>query len=283
MLYGTRKRIFSHNREKIGATEVTVAVTPTGYADAIHEGRVFAMPEQKRMPFSHFLDELSSPKEGEVHYVQEQNSNLTTEFEALLGDVEELEWAREAFGDGAPDAVNFWMGDHRAVTSTHKDPYENIYCVVRGYKDFILFPPTDLPWLYYQDYPQGVFQRTDKGDFEVKLLEDQGNFPAAAQKKSIMTKMPSFADKIPWISVDPVKPDLSKHPDYRNATPYHVRVESGDALYLPSLWFHHLRQSHGCVAVNFWYDMQFDARYAYLNALSQMDSLRRGRSVKTDV
>ncbi len=44
------------------------------------------------------------------------------------------------------------------------------------------------------------------------------------------------------------------------ASPLKVRVEAGDALYLPSLWFHHLRQSHGCIAVNFWYDMEFDAR-----------------------
>ena len=27
-----------------------------------------------------------------------------------------------------------FKGDKRAVTSMHKDPYENIYCVVRGYK-----------------------------------------------------------------------------------------------------------------------------------------------------
>ena len=47
--------------------------------------------------------------------------------------VPELDWAREAF-DQSPDAVNFWMGDQRAVTSMHKDPYENIYCVVRGHK-----------------------------------------------------------------------------------------------------------------------------------------------------
>jgi len=36
----------------------------------------------------------------------------------------------------------------------HKDPYENIYCVIRGYKDFILFPPSDAPWLYYENYDQ---------------------------------------------------------------------------------------------------------------------------------
>lgn len=42
------------------------------------------------------------------------------------------------------------------------------------------------------------------------------------------------------------------HPSYAHASPVTVRVEAGDALYLPSLWFHHLRQSHKCVAVNFW-------------------------------
>ena len=56
----------------------------------------------------------------------------------------------------------------------------------------------------------------------------------------------------------------------QNANPLHVRVNAGDVLYLPSLWFHHLRQSHGCVAVNFWYDMEFDARYTYSNFLREV-------------
>ena len=32
-------------------------------------------------------------------------------------DVSEISWASEAFGKD-PDAVNFWMGDGRAVTSS---------------------------------------------------------------------------------------------------------------------------------------------------------------------
>ena len=77
----------------------------------------------------------------------------------------EIRWASEAFNK-KPDAVNFWMGDSRAVTSSiqysnqrnqypnqsdqysnqrnernanvspvHKDPYENVYCVIRGEKE----------------------------------------------------------------------------------------------------------------------------------------------------
>ena len=60
-----------------------------------------------------------------------------------------------------------------------------------------------------------------------------------------------------------------------------VRVSEGDALYLPSLWFHHLSQSHGCVAVNFWYDMEFDAKYTYYNLLTDLDKLRRRNNNKS--
>jgi jumonji domain-containing protein 7 len=98
------------------------------------------------------------------------------------------------------------------------------------------------------------------------------------------------APKLPWVTIDPLRyvlvytfksfrdsnadkyfrPDLDKNPDYANASPLHVRLCAGDALYLPSLWFHHLRQSQGCVAVNFWYDMEFDSKYAYFNFLEQV-------------
>ncbi len=129
--------------------------------------------------------------------------------------------------------------------------------MVRGHKDFVLLPPTDLPWLYYKDYPQGQFRRCSAtGTFKIERLSG----------------LPS----VPWISVDPLQPDPERFPDYaQHANPLSVRVRAGDALYLPSLWFHHLRQSHSCIAVNFWYDMQFDARYAYLNFLSSVDSVRR--------
>lgn len=31
----------------------------------------------------------------------------------------------------------------------HKDPYENLYCVVRGSKTFLLIPPTDAAFVPY--------------------------------------------------------------------------------------------------------------------------------------
>jgi jumonji domain-containing protein 7 len=178
------------------------------------------------------------------------------------------------------------MGDGRAVTSTHKDPYENVYCVVRGSKDVTLFPPTDLPWLTYQRCGQAKYARTSTGAFAIEHLTD--------------------APKVPWIAVDPLNPgespppspenarsapgrfdlprslpDFAKYPEFRNASPVKVKVNAGDALYLPSFWFHHLRQSHGCIAVNFWYDMDHDVKWNYFQFLTDLVRLNRSTRKST--
>ncbi|KAK6184339.1 hypothetical protein SNE40_006829 [Patella caerulea] len=147
----------SYFRETIGNLQVTATVTPNGYADAIHDGK-FVMPEERLMSMSSFLDILDTPGK-EVFYIQKQNSNLTDEFTEILRDVDSnLKLGEEAFGK-QPDAVNFWMGDGRAVTSMHRDHYENLYCVISGWKKFILIPPTDLPYIPYEDYPTGIFKQ----------------------------------------------------------------------------------------------------------------------------
>ena len=48
-----------------------------------------------------------------------------------------------------PDAVNLWVGDGRAVSSLHKDHYDNFYAVVAGEKRFALMPPCDVPYLHH--------------------------------------------------------------------------------------------------------------------------------------
>ena len=87
------------NRQRVGETEVTVAVTPNGYADAVYQEK-FVMPEERRMTFNQFLDFIEDPFHGKgVFYVQKQNSNLTEEFGKLLEDVEgNVPWASEALG-----------------------------------------------------------------------------------------------------------------------------------------------------------------------------------------
>lgn len=110
-------------RQVLGDEKVSVAVTPNGYADAIAKRNddvkeFFVMPEERLLTMSAFLDTLENTKENSVFYIQRQNSNFIHSFRKLWPDAEtEIPWASEAFGK-QPDAVNFWMGDERAVTSS---------------------------------------------------------------------------------------------------------------------------------------------------------------------
>lgn len=231
---------------------VTVTITPNGYADAIAENEEckehFVTPYEVDMTMEEFLNTLEDKRPNFVTYIQKQNSNLTKDFPKLLSDIKAIEFADQAFGE-QPDAVNFWMGDERAVTSMHKDVYENIYCVIDGYKDFILISPTDLPYVPYGRYPNATFHYKN-GDWTLDCPDDE--------------------IETPWICVDPLDPDYKKYPEFKNANKYNIRLNKGDCLYLPSLWFHHVRQSHGCVAVNFWYDMSFDIKWCYFQMLGAL-------------
>lgn len=108
-----------------------------------------------------------------MNYIQTQNNNLILDFNELLSDIDEslLNFAKDAFNK-SPDAANFWMGDERAVTSMHKDPYENIYCVVSGYKDFILIPPTDVPNVPRKKYQSAVYKTNRNGQMDVEPIFD---------------------------------------------------------------------------------------------------------------
>lgn len=110
-------------RKVFGDENVSVAVTPNGYADAIARRdddtkEFFVMPEERLLTMSEFLDTLENVKKNSIFYIQKQNSNFINSFRKLWSDAEvEISWATQAFGK-QPDAVNFWMGDERAVTSS---------------------------------------------------------------------------------------------------------------------------------------------------------------------
>eukprot|EP00470_Lotharella_oceanica_P006117 CAMPEP_0170168692 /NCGR_PEP_ID=MMETSP0040_2-20121228/1641_1 /TAXON_ID=641309 /ORGANISM="Lotharella oceanica, Strain CCMP622" /LENGTH=305 /DNA_ID=CAMNT_0010407007 /DNA_START=430 /DNA_END=1343 /DNA_ORIENTATION=- len=137
---------------------VTVDVTPDGYGDSVTtDATTFVTPAQKKMSFGTFADMLTHPKPGMVVYCQKQNGNFSEEFKPLHQDTKRIPWAFDAFGC-EPDAVNMWIGDQRSVSSLHRDPYENIYCVIKGQKRFTLLPPTDMVYLAEQDFPASSYK-----------------------------------------------------------------------------------------------------------------------------
>jgi jumonji domain-containing protein 7 len=259
---------------------VVVAVTPSGWADAVttinderydnQVRQVFAMPHEVRMPLSQLFLQLarqdgapppitsfdSSACAAPRVYAQGQNSSFTAEYSALADDVgdEVRQLGDEVFG-GAPEAVNMWIGNRATATAMHQDHYENLYAVVRGTKTFTLIPPWQRPLLGVREFV--VAKYTLGGAADINAIDDV-HFGIEVDE----------AVATPWVGIDPL--EAADHARNRDCTHFHratvltVTVRAGEVLYLPAQWYHAVQQHGDCdggagvvIAVNYWWDMQF--------------------------
>jgi hypothetical protein len=121
-----------------------------------------------------------------------------------------------------------YIGPKGLVTTLHQDLPENLYVVAVGSKHITLFPPGDRKWLY---------------------------------ANSIFSKHPNFA------RYNPDEPDATKFPLAKNAHPLEVHLQAGEVLYIPSLWWHHIRNTEDSIALNFWWSVGWKTVVAWGAAL----------------
>lgn len=87
--------------------------------------------------------------------------------------------------------------------------------------------------MYYNLSALGIYTRAQYA------LDGSGKFAVVREEGA----------EVPWVSVDPESPvSCERHPQYSRATRWEVTVRAGEVLYLPSLWYHHVRQAHGTIA-----------------------------------
>lgn len=129
--------------------------------------------------------------------------------------------------------VSLWVGNQSRIAA-HYDVTDNVACVAAGKRRFTLFPPNQLDNLYIGPL----------------------DFTPAGQPASM---------------VDFAQPDLVKYPKFSEAI-NHAQVaelEAGDAIFIPSMWWHHIEGlSRFNVLVNYWWrqvDMQMGAPMDALN------------------
>ncbi|XP_024525057.1 jmjC domain-containing protein 7 isoform X2 [Selaginella moellendorffii] len=293
-----RKWSNDYLRAALGDQQVSVHFTPDGRADSIVDVRgmemlpdadgggdgdldpidgdqetlMFVSAHVQSMPFAQALEAvLGKRSSSNVAYLQQQNDCLRTEYSRLIDDVEaDIPWATQALGS-LPEAVNLWIGNENSVTSFHKDHYENLYAVVAGEKHFTLLPPVDVHRLYIRDYPAASY------------------VPSPEDERKLVMRSDRPRRMVPWASVDPECRHQDKHkfPRYFSSgggEPFHCTVGAGEILYLPSMWFHHVTQrpdSGGrTIAINFWYDMAFDIRYAYFNFLESCVNKKKNTTIE---
>jgi hypothetical protein len=112
-----------------------------------------------------------------------------------------------------------WIGTPSQI-SAHFDFADNIACVVSGEREFTLIPPSQTKNMYV-----APFDKTLAGP------------PASL------------------VNID--EPDLEKHPRYGEALSFAqtATLNAGDAIYIPSLWWHSVKSSgQFCMLINYWWN-----------------------------
>ncbi|WP_332309378.1 cupin-like domain-containing protein [Pseudomarimonas arenosa] len=120
--------------------------------------------------------------------------------------------------DGHTPLASIWIGN-RSRIAAHQDLPDNIACVVAGRRRVTLFPPDQLKNLYIGPL----------------------DFTPAGQAISL---------------VDFAAPDFERFPRFAEALQQAqvAELEPGDALFIPSLWWHHIEALEAFnVLVNYWW------------------------------
>ncbi len=133
---------------------------------------------------------------------------------------------------GREALASIWIGN-RTVIAAHYDLPDNLACVAVGRRRFTLFPPGQQHNLY------------------VGPLD----FTPAGQAISL---------------VDFAKPDLARFPRFAQAMEHAqvAEMEPGDALFIPSMWWHHVEAlDRFNVLVNYWWRQSPEWMDTPMNAL----------------
>ena len=114
--------------------------------------------------------------------------------------------------------VSVWIGNRTRIAAHHDLP-DNLACVAAGRRRFTLFPPEELANLYIGPL----------------------DFTPAGQAISL---------------VDFANPDFEKFPRFAQALrrAQVAQLEPGDAIFIPSMWWHHIESLDAFnVLVNYWW------------------------------
>jgi jumonji domain-containing protein 7 len=146
---------------------------------------------------------------------------------------------------------------------------------------------------FFREKRKAVLEAAEKASIEnaedVEIINTPYQGETAPVDPSRMVRKGPFVTEpvegtVPWIDLDVDTSPLFYPPGtrrarlmraYKNINKYIVSVKAGQVLYLPSLWFHAVRQKGKTIAVNYWYDMSYDVRFLHVEFMNQIAAMKQ--------
>ena len=182
-------------------------------------GRLFYSDDMRGFNFSRTKASIGEVSDKLLRYAKFENRPSLAVQSALIADCLPG-FANEnrlpILDESVPPRI--WLGNV-VTTPAHFDESNNVACVVSGTRRFTLFPPEQIANLY---------------------IGPLGHAPTGT----------------PISLVSLAEPDFQRFPRFRDAlaSALVAELEPGDAIYIPTLWWHHVQsQAKYNVLVNYWW------------------------------
>lgn len=108
----------------------------------------------------------------------------------------------------------------------------------------------------HQDLPENIYVMI-KGKKRITLFSPWDS----VYPNSRLSKLPNHSQ------INAEAPDYDRFPKLAQAQPYVVELEAGETLFIPSLWWHHLRNMEPSIAMNFWWSQGWKLPIAWAAAM----------------
>jgi mannose-6-phosphate isomerase-like protein (cupin superfamily) len=168
----------------------------------------------------------------------------------LKGDIPTPSFLKDAWDNMT--AVNLWMGNSYEGPTTsrlHMDAMDNVYVVLKGHKDFVVYPPNLSN--YMRTISPTISVAPNGHSFQFKNAVNSNDSKKKSNSKKTNTYIDYDKDKYHFSYVsstdDPLLgPALGQERRFS--------LKPGDILYLPAGWFHQVTSSQGQhQAINYWW------------------------------
>ncbi len=180
------------------------------------------------MKFEEYIDIISDSKKENELEYYMAQLDFEKHFPELIGDINYPEYFSRK------PSINFWFGfsgkKFASVSTLHFDPEHNLFVQIRGRKRILLFPPSN----YLSFYPP---------------LENSGSHAHFSK-------------------VNPINPNLELYPKFPWQEKREVILQSGEMLYIPPLWWHHVTAIEENISLSFWYSLKIQDFFKQKGILS---------------